>query len=116
MSASSKRKAEGNGQVERIEVPIRWENPDEIPMAYAAHIVVRHTRNDFLIRFFQIVDPPGATTEEQANIIESQGYISARCVASIGVSAGTMAEFMEVLQDNYQKYLSRFGDSQPESE
>ncbi|MYB75914.1 MAG: DUF3467 domain-containing protein [Chloroflexi bacterium] len=115
MPASPEGKAEGNGQVERVEVPIRWENPDDIPLAYAGQILVRHTKNDFMIRFYQVVDPPG-TSDEQPDIIASQGYMSARCVASIAVSAGTMAEFMEVLQDNYQKYLSRYGDQEPESD
>lgn len=115
MSESPEEKVEGNGQQERVQVPIRWENPDELPMAYAGQILVRHTSNDFMIRFYQVVDPPG-TTDEQPAIIASQGYVSARCVASIAVSAGTMAEFMEVLQDNYQKFLSRYGVPEPESD
>ena len=115
MAASPKEQAEGNGQVERIEVPIRWENPENIQVAFAEHIVVRHTKHEFIIRFFQVMESPG-TLEEQKEIIASQESIAARCVASIGISAGTMAVFLEVLQDNYQKYRSRLSDLQLESD
>ena len=112
MAASPRKKTERERQ-EGIEIPIRWEYPDDLPTVYAGHIVIRHTRNDFTINFFQIRDPSG-TTAEQPKIIESQKHIAARCVARIAVSPGTMGEILEAMQDNYQKYLSQLQDSQSE--
>ena len=114
MAASPEEKLEDDGS-KGIEVSIRWEFPDDLPILYAAHVSIRHTQNDFMVSFFQIKDPSG-TSEEQRDLIESQGYISARCVARIAVSAGTMAEIVDVMQDSYQKYMSQIQESEANGE
>ena len=114
MPASPEEKMESD-ESKGVSVPIRWEFPDDLTTVYAAHVSIRHTQNDFVVSFFQIKDPSG-TTEEQFNFVKSQGYVSARCVARIAVAAGTMSEFIEAMQDSYQKYLGQFQDSEVNGE
>ena len=114
MAASPEEKMESE-ESKGIEVPIRWEFPDDLPILHVAHVSIRHTQNDFMISFFQVMDPSG-TTEEQGELLKSQGYISARCVFRISVSPGTMSEIAGVMQDSYQKYVAQFQENETNGE
>lgn len=62
--------------------------------AYANHMVVTHTKEEFILDFVMVAPPTGAVT------------------ARVIVSPGHMKRILEALRDNVSKYEKAFGSIQ----
>jgi hypothetical protein len=93
---------------EGYRLPIEWYYPEDIISRYATNMVVQHTEHEFIISFFEIQPPVVLgeieAREAQLDKIES---VRANCIARVIVAPERLAEFIQVLQDNWDKYLCR---------
>jgi hypothetical protein len=85
----------------RREIPIKM--PDEVlPGVYSNQMMVRHTREEFILDF--------------ANLFPPQGVVNARVI----VSPGHLKRMIGALRENLSRYETRFGPileaAVPESE
>jgi len=89
-------------------LPIEWHFPGNISSQYATNMVVQHTEHEFIISFFEAYPPVVlGDPEERKALLEQIKSVPAVCVARIIVAPERLAEFIQVLQDNLDKYLSR---------
>ncbi len=89
-------------------LPIEWHFSPNVPGRYATNMVVQHTEHEFIISFFEAYPPIvlGAPEERKA-ALEQIESVPAVCVARVIVAPERLAEFIQVLQDNLDNYLSR---------
>lgn len=94
---------------EAIRVKVRLVNPDEVPIQHANYIFVVHTQDEFFVTFAQ-AHPPYllSISEQDRKELEATG-LPARVVARLMVSPTKMKEFIDVLNENYGKFLARKG-------
>ena len=94
-----------------VKLPLDWHIPEHMPCQYATNLVVQHTEHEFIISFFRASPPivfgPREDAIERTRQMES---VRAECVGRIVVAPGRMPEFVEVLQQN----LERFNQSMSE--
>ena len=75
---------------DKRDVPVKL--PDSVlPGVYSNQMVVRHTRDEFLLDFIGLFPP--------------QGVVNARVI----VSPGHLKRMIRALQDNLSRYETRFG-------
>ena len=91
-------------------VPIEWRVPDSMVSQYVTNMVVQAGEVEFILSFFGIrppiiLNPPAA----QGPTLEPPQSVPAECVARLIVAADRMPEFVKVLQENLQQYLSKKG-------
>lgn len=89
-------------------VPINWYFPENIVSRYATNLLVQHSEHEFIISFFEtrppvLLGPP----EEVKARLDQIDSVRAECVARIIIAAERMPEFVQVLRDNLERYLSR---------
>jgi len=84
---------------QRIEIPIRWNIPDNIITRFANHMLVQTLENEFKLSFFEL-KPEIRLTESDPLSKE----VRADCVASIIVSAERLPKIIEALQSQFAKY------------
>jgi hypothetical protein len=100
---------------EELILPLEWHLPDDLVSRYATNLVVQHTDQEFIISFFEATPPITLGQPEEVKArLEEQGYVRATCVARVIVSVGRMAEFINVLEDNLKRYLSKSEDQELE--
>ena len=89
-------------------LPIEWHFPRDIVSRYATNMVVQHTEHEFIISFFEAYPPVllGDAEEKKAALKQIES-VPAICVARVIVAPERLAEFIQVLQDNLDKYSSR---------
>lgn len=88
--------------------PIEWKISEEVESKYATNLQVQHTNNEFIINFFEARPPIIAGSEEEKETqLKEMSSVEAKCIARILVSPGRMPGFIDALQDNFEKYLSR---------
>ena len=93
---------------EELRIPIEWEFPDGLISRYANNFVVQHSETEFVIQFFEILPPILLGTPDRIQTqIEQIKTIRAECVGRIIISTEKMPEFIHVLQENYEKFLSK---------
>jgi len=81
----------------KIDLPIAF--PDELKGgAYANNMLVRHTKEEFIIDFIMVAPPAGAVTSR------------------IILSPGHMKRVLSALQENLTRYENNFGELQPAPE
>ncbi len=96
-------------QIEQ-EMPINWFVSERIETRYANNVVIQHSKNEFVISFFEILPPLllGSPQEVQAQL-QQMRTIHAECVARIVMSPESAQNFARALQQNLINYQSMFG-------
>jgi hypothetical protein len=97
-----------NEQKERqvgIELPIKIEGAEDIPIVYTNYTFVTHTGDEFFLTFAQL-HPPYLISPTKADI-ESLKSIPAKVVSRIALTPSKFKELIDTLQDNYQKYAKQ---------
>lgn len=93
-------------QPKELEIPIEWYVPDSIVSQYATNMVIQHFEHEFIISFFD-TKPPLIVGVPSKEVLESLKSIRAECVARIVVAAARMPGFVNALQTNLEKSLSK---------
>jgi hypothetical protein len=88
-------------------IPIEWYVPDHIESKYANNLVVQHGENEIIISFFETRPPLILGTPEDIERLARLESIRSECVARIIVSPSKMPAFIEALQTNYQRYVTK---------
>ncbi len=92
----------------RISVPIEWHVSENITSKYVTNMIVQHTQEAFIISFFEIA-PPLVLEEDEIPNVES---VKAECIGRFIIAPGRMAAFIEVMQENLDRFNSVFGDEE----
>lgn len=93
---------------QEIKLPIEWCYPDDLITRYSNNIVVQHTKNEFILSFFEVRPPViFGELEHVQQELDKMASIRAECIARIVVSPEQIANFIKALQDNFDKYKSR---------
>lgn len=98
--------SEANEQ-QGIEIPLRFTWPDDLVSRYATNFVSQYTTHEFALSFFEVLSPVllGSATENAQKLADI-GAVQARCVSRIVMSPHAMKELIDVLQRNYDRYIS----------
>jgi hypothetical protein len=86
--------------IHKIDIPLEWHYPADLPSHYATHFVVQHTEQEFIVSLFQAL-PPLILKEAD---LESFASVTAECIARVIVSPDRLEGFIEVLQRNLKSY------------
>lgn len=93
------------------QLPLEWRVPDDMSCQYATNLLVQHTDHEFVIQFFRAMPPlvVGSPDEVKTQLAEIES-VNAECVARVVVAASRMPEFVDVLQQNLQRFQDREQD------
>jgi len=91
--------------IEGVSIPIQIEGAEKVPIAYANYIFITHTGNEFFVTFAQI-HPPYLISPKKEDIERIQS-IPATVVSRIALTPSKTKELIDVLQDNYNKYVKQ---------
>lgn len=85
--------------IQKKEVPIKWNIPDNIITRFATHMAVQAIENEFKISFFEIAYPILLGSD---NTFPNEAQ--ANCVASVIVTADRLPKFIKTLQGQLDRY------------
>jgi len=85
-----------------VAVPIEWYAPEGLMTPFATNMVIQTIENFFKISFFEI-KPPIRLDESESH----PSKVRADCVASVIITPDRLPNFIEVLQKQYEKYISK---------
>ncbi len=102
----SEQKAE-RAKKQGMMLEINFEGAEEVPIAFVNHVFVRHFEDVFLVSFAQSHGPYIVSPTPQQ--LKQMGKVPARVVARIAIPPTKMKEILDVLNDNYARYLKRKG-------
>ena len=89
-------------------IPIEWYVPEDITSRYSNNIVVQHTDSEFIVSFFETIPPALIGSPENIKAqLDNVEKIRSKCVARIIISPGKMKAFIQALNGNLEKFLSR---------
>ena len=95
---------------ERVSLPIVYQKADEVPIQHANCFFVTHTDDEFFITFGQAHPPYSLQlTKEEVEELKATG-LPVRVVARLMLSPIKMKEFIDILNDNYKKFITKKGD------
>lgn len=95
-------------KTKRLDLPIDWQFPKGLISRYATQLIVQHTEHEFVLSFFELLPPTIFGPPDQVNTkLEELNSIPAECLARIVVAADRMPAFVNVLQDNLERYQAR---------
>jgi hypothetical protein len=84
----------------RAAVPIEWYVPEGVMTPFASNMVIQTIENFFKISFFEIKPPIQLDKSALAPT-----KVRADCVASVIVTPDKLPQFIEVLQEQLDKYI-----------
>lgn len=89
---------------EKYAVPILFEGADEVPIKHANCFFVVHTDDEFFITFAQAHPPYKLKiSKEEVEELQRTG-LKSRVIARIMISPVKMKEFLDALNENYDKF------------
>jgi hypothetical protein len=98
-----------NFETKSVNIPIDWNINESVIPRFSTDMFISHTENIFSLMFFEVSQPLLLGSEEEIlSQIKSLKSIKADCVSKIYVAPATIPRLISALQENYDKYLSRF--------
>jgi len=97
----------GTSDVKPVEVskPLKWEIPEDLPILWVNNFVAQHTQHEFILTFFQVTPPILIKpTPEDLEAVES---VPARAVGRIALTPRAMAELLDVIRENYDRFQKK---------
>lgn len=94
---------EGKVQEKTIKLIRVHKDPFEMPL-FANHVIVSHTPHEFLLHFVYL------DTEKMEEAVKSQAAeveVEVPVVVSVGLSPDSTNNFLEALQDNFDKFQTK---------
>lgn len=87
-----------------VDIPIEWCVPPDLQTFFSNNFVIQNIGENFIISFFEIF-PPILLGEPQAVQLQMAmiDKISAKCLARIVVSKTGFAEFVQLMNEQFQK-------------
>jgi hypothetical protein len=94
---------------EIINLPVKHIVPDDVLRLYPTGMVIQHNQHEFDIYLFDTKDPLlTGTPQENLKQLQSLDSVEAICIARITITATRMPEFLSALNNNFDKFFSRF--------
>jgi hypothetical protein len=85
------------------EVTVRHILPGGMLSVYCDQLIIQNTFNEFTLSFFQLIQPVIIKPED----LEKAETVDAQCVARIIVSPNKMGEFVDVINQNWQRFSEK---------
>lgn len=85
---------------------IDFHTPEFMPSNIATNIIVQHFQENFKVSFYEI-KPDIILSEEDKSKMEKRGTLRADCVGSFIISHGDFRKFIDVMQEQLNKYEKR---------
>lgn len=98
-----------------IDVPLSWVGYDEVPIAFANHVIVQFQPDgSFVVGIGQATPPPLIGTPEQiAEQAREIEFIPVRTLARVALTAAKMREFIAALSANLANFEQAMGQMDP---
>ena len=95
---------------DRIAVRVRLTEPEGATVQFVNHMTSQFTAEEFILTFAQVVPPTsaGLTIEE----FQQLTHVDAKVVCRIGLSPERMRQLIDILQSNYETYLTQSEDKE----
>ena len=106
-AAKRKRAASEKLPEERV-VPIKWTGLEETPLIFSNTQLVQHTNHEFIISFGN-VQQPVILDETDLKKVAGLKSVPAQPAIRIVMPPARFATFVQILQDNWEKYLLKLG-------
>ncbi len=91
------------------QVSVKHVYPDDLTTSYASQIVVQHDPEVFVVSFFEAFPPLVlGSSEEIKSGLANIKHVEAKCVARIVLTPTKMKEFVQIAQNNLQRYMKSF--------
>lgn len=104
--------ADNDQQKEVVKFPLEWHFPEDVKTGYATNFIVQHTDREFYLSFFDTPPPIIlGTPEEREEQVKKMKSVRAQAVARVVISSDRMPQFIEVLQENWEKFQAKQEDS-----
>lgn len=98
---------------EGYQFPMEWQIPEDVESKYATHLNIQSTDQEFVINFFEAHPPIITGTEEQKKTqLEELSSVEATCVARIIVTPQRMRDFLDTMEESFEKFMSRAQDQE----
>lgn len=92
---------EGKVQEKVIKLIRVQKDPFEVPL-FANHVIISHTPHEFLLHFVYL------DTDKMEAVVKSQAAeVEVPVVVSVGLSPDCTKNFLEALQDNFDKFQTK---------
>ncbi|HVX29870.1 MAG TPA: DUF3467 domain-containing protein [Nitrolancea sp.] len=105
LSGSDDQNENDDNRTERIALRVRMVEPEGMTIQFANHLTSQFTADEFILTFAQIVPPTGAELTDDE--FQQLTHVSAKVVSRIGLSPKRMRQLIDVLQSNYDRYLTQ---------
>ncbi len=106
---AAKRKRAASEQLpEARVVPIKWTDLEEAPLVFSNTQLVQHTNHEFVISFGNVQQP---VILDESDLKKAAGIksVTARPAVRIVMPPARFATFLQILQENWEKYLLKLG-------
>ena len=85
---------------------LKFEWPGDVMSRYATNFVSQHTRDEFVLSFYEVLQPIlVGTPESNKQQLEEMGSVPAHCVARIILSPSGMTQLIDILQRNQASFV-----------
>lgn len=99
---------------ERVEVPLFVIGAEDVPIMFSNLMVVQHEQREFIINFGQYAPPLTlGPPERRLEQVKAMPYAPVKIVARIGLTPERMAELIDALQRNYNKWKEKQEEKEP---
>jgi hypothetical protein len=87
------------------QVPVVWENLDNVPVLLANQFIIQHFQDEFILTVGQMV-PPALMGDEQDRAAQLQGIeqVSVRPLARIAFTRARLIELVQALEAHREIY------------
>ncbi len=106
---AAKRKKAATKQLPKEHVvPIEWTNLEEAPLVFSNTQLVQHTNHEFILSFGNVQQPVILDEADLKQVAEIKS-VTAQPAVRIVMPPARFAHFLQILQDNWQRYLLKLG-------
>ena len=84
-----------------IEIPIKWDDIENVPTIYANEMIISHTGGEFYLIFGEMQPPIGY---DKDNLPES---IKVNPIVKVAITHKNMLKFAEVIQNNIETFKTK---------
>ncbi len=99
-----------------INLPVDWQDSEEIMTRYATNMVVQSADNEVFLSFYEIRPPFVQSRDEFKKLQESQVPIKAKCVSRVVFSRHKLQAFIDVLQKQLEQTPDTYETDEEQSE
>lgn len=92
-------------QNERRDVPLAWENVENVPVFFSNQYVCQYNQDEFILTFGQMVPPMLlGDLENRAEQLRRLEYVPVKPLTRVALTYSRLVELIQVLEINREQY------------